>query len=135
MYNHIENNIRNIVCYMERMKTEELSLKIGNQEVTVLLTDCGENDIMEPEGEKAHLCGQECATSIPPEEGAQAGDSIIPALLNILPYDTSVEWKAKTGEWHANMIHEMRGQMIDSFPDKLRITYLPDESLLMIGEG
>lgn len=125
MYNHIDNNIRNIVCYMERMKTEELSLKIGNREVTVLLTDCRENDIMEP--------GQECATSIPPEEGAQAGDSIIPALLNLVPYDTIVEWKDKDWKWHTNMVHDITRQMTDSFPDTLQIRYNPDESLLVIG--
>lgn len=127
MHNHINDNIRNIVCYMERMKTEELSLKIGNQEVTVLLTDCGENDIMES--------GQECAKSDPPEEGAQAGDSIIPALLNLLPYDTIVEWKDKDRKQHTNMVHDMTPQMTDSFPERLRIIYIPDDDVLVIGEA
>lgn len=125
MDRNVTSEMLKILHYMNEMECEELSMKTKDQEMTVLLTDCEKYDSIE--------VWQECATSIPPEEGARAGDSIIPALLNIVPYDTIVEWKTKMGEWHTNMAHDITREMTDSMPENPRIVYYPALGSITIG--
>ena len=101
----IQSELLKILYYMDEMECEELTMKTKGREMTVLLTDCEGGDSIES--------GQECAKSIPTESGAQAGDSIIPALLNLLPPHTVIQWQDKDDIFHTKMVEEIDTYMLE----------------------